>query len=60
MTPELRIFLEKIASLPAWNDDDDFMVDDRAGGNVDDAYNGGQNDGEILLARQLLKEFGGA
>jgi hypothetical protein len=34
---------------------EDVVVDDYAGGNVDDAYWKGHNDGQIDLARQLLK-----
>lgn len=45
--------LETIAGQKCWEDDEDFMVDDYAGGNIDDAYSGGCGAGEILLARRI-------
>lgn len=40
--------------------DEDFMVDDYAGGNIDDAYyigsEHGEHDGQIHLAYDILKE----
>ena len=60
MNAEMKAKLEKLASRKCWNDDEDFMVDNYAGGNNDDAYNGGSLDGETALARELLAEFGGA
>ena len=36
-------------------DADDFVVDDFAGGNVDDAFECGERAGAISFARQLLK-----
>ena len=50
--------LREIALQEAWDDDPDFMVDDYAGGNEDDAFYGGQRSGEIILARQLLTDIG--
>ena len=60
MTTKLRAKLVDLAKKKCWCDDEDFMVDDYAGGNIDDAYSGGIEDGEILLARKLLNEFGEA
>lgn len=34
-------------------DNDDFMVDDYAGGNIDDAYALGERAGEVQLARDI-------
>lgn len=51
---ELKAFLQKTADKTAWLDDKEFMVDDYAGGNIDDAYSGGVSDGEILMAREIL------
>ena len=51
---EVKNMLTKLAERECWCDDNDFMIDDYAGGNVDDAYYGGSNDGETLLARELL------
>lgn len=53
----LKEHLMDIAKKKAWSDDEEFMVDDYAGGNIDDAYYGGASDGEVLLARQILEEF---
>ena len=60
MTPELKAKLTILSAGICWSDDKTSEVDDYAGGNVDDAYNGGANDGRVLLARELLKEFGEA
>lgn len=49
--------LQKIANQVVWSDDAEFMVNDYAGGNIDDAFYGGQDDGAVQLARELLAEF---
>lgn len=54
---ELKVYLEKIAGVEAWDDDDCFCVDDYAGGNEDDAFYGGKRSGEINLARELLAKY---
>ena len=59
MNAEMKAKLEKLAARKCWSDNEDFMVDDYAGGNIDDAYYGGNTDGETDLARELLAEFGG-
>ena len=50
--------LKKLASSGCWSDDADddgvLMVDDYAGGNIDDAFYGGQRDGAVTLAREIL------
>ena len=56
---ELQERLERIAEDTAWSDDEEFQVDDYAVEHLDDAYWGGQSDGEINLARDLLKDFFG-
>jgi hypothetical protein len=54
--------LKKLAQSKAWEDElrggRDVVVDDFAGGNVDDAYDGGFRSGEILLARDILNDMG--
>jgi hypothetical protein len=50
----LKAELQRLAAKKAWCDAEQFFVDDYAGGNINDAYYGGCNDGEIILARQLL------
>lgn len=57
MNPKMKEKLEKLAAKKCWCDDEEFMVDDYAAGNIDDAYCGGADDGEVLLARALLDEF---
>lgn len=52
---ETKEYLEKLAADEAWCDDDNFLVDDFAGGNEDDAYHGGYRDGQIKLAREILE-----
>lgn len=58
MDEALKKKLKEMAAEECWSDDLDFIVNDFAGGNVDDAYDGGVRDGEIGLARRLLEEFG--
>lgn len=36
------------------SDEPDFSADDYAGGNIDDAWMGGQEEGEVYYARSLL------
>lgn len=55
---ELKARLETLAKIETWTDDDeDFIVWERAGGNMDDAYWGGESDGRVNHARDLLNEF---
>lgn len=46
--------IKETASKKAKIDREDFEPDDCAAGNIDDAYYGGSEDGEILFARELL------
>ena len=46
--------LEKVAAKGACYDNEEFMVDDYAGGDIDDAYEIGFKDGRVDLARELL------
>jgi hypothetical protein len=47
--------LKKAAERQSWTEkDEDSIIDDYAGGNVDDAYHGGVEDGETYLAREIL------
>ena len=56
---ELRKYLMERAGRPAWPDDEDFMIYDYCGGNMDDAYYGGREDESIIMARELLEKFFG-
>ena len=58
MNEKLLERLKHLAADTAWCDDADFLVDDYAGGNEDDAYYGGYRDGEILLARAVIQALG--
>lgn len=50
--------LKEIALQQAWDDDEDFMADDYAGGNIDDAFYGGHRSGRIDMAREVLINLG--
>lgn len=51
--------LKRLAASETWTEgDDDTIIDDYAGGNVDDAYEGGERAGEIYAARELLSKIG--
>ena len=54
MDERLKMYLKKLAARECWSDHNNFMVNDYAGGNIDDAYSRGQDDGETLLARRLI------
>lgn len=54
--------LKKLAERKTWPDNvgegEIFDVQDWAGGNFDDAYAGGEEDGATNLARDILAELG--
>lgn len=50
--------LIKQAKRVTWAESDDIDVYDFSGGNVDDAYDGGCEDGETNLAQEILTELG--
>lgn len=60
MNEKLIERLKELAETRSWADglDSDNIVDDYAGGNIDDAYYGGERSGEISLARSILEELG--
>jgi len=59
MNEEMKAYLEEIAARTTWTDDlEEFNPYDMSGGNYDDAYYGGNRDGETELARLLLEKFG--
>ena len=51
---ELIAKLKKLAVQTAATDNEDFSAYDYSGGQPDDAYDMGCEDGEIALARELL------
>jgi len=54
LSAEMIVKLEKLATRKIWSDNPDFMIDDYAGGQTDDAFYGGSDAGETLLAREIL------
>jgi len=61
MNEKLIERLKKLAARRTWADgltEPDTIIDDYAGGNMDDAYYGGENSGETSLARSILIELG--
>mgnify|MGYP006284910695 CR=1 FL=1 len=50
---KILALIEKTAESDAFSDDEDFNVQDHAGGNFDDAYALGVDDGYTLFAREL-------
>lgn len=46
--------IRELAEVEVGSDNENFNPYDASGGNFDDAYQMGLNDGEILLARQLM------
>ena len=57
---KLREYLKEIAEKDAHSEncgDWGFNACDASGGNYDDAYSYGQEDGEIFLARTILKKL---
>ena len=57
MNDEMRIMLEELAAQNTWLDDDDMDLYGMCGGNIEDSYGSGIQDGRVLLARELLKKF---
>lgn len=56
---ELRVIARmKTVEDAADADDEDFNVDDYAGGNIDDAYEHGYNTGRVDTARLVLEKMG--
>jgi hypothetical protein len=49
--------LLKLAMRETWTDSDDFNPYEQSGGNYDDAYYAGRDDGETSLAKRLLTKY---
>ena len=60
ISEEVIARLKKLAERRTWADglDNETIVDDFAGGNIDDAYYGGESSGETSLARSILTDLG--
>lgn len=57
MNEELIQYLEKLAAKKTWLDNEDFNAYDYSGGNYDDAFAGGMETGETLLAQEILERI---
>ena len=60
MNDALIAKLKTFAESRVFCDDDgeDVIVDDYAGGNIDDAFYLGERQGEVMLAREILDAIG--
>lgn len=47
--------IRELAAKGCWTDNEDFCVDDYAGGNFDDAFWGGWRAGRVELAREVVE-----
>jgi hypothetical protein len=57
MNKDLIKLLKDVAKQERWIDDENFNPCDFSGGNYDDAYWGGNGDGKIGLAREILEKL---
>ena len=58
MNADIKNKIEFLAKQKAYSDKEDFNAADVSGGNFDDAFSMGIEDGEVLLARTSLAMFG--
>ena len=54
---KIKSKLLKLRNQKTWNSDPEFSVGDYCGGNMDDAYYGGYNDGQADLAWEILTDL---
>ncbi len=54
---KLYVILKKETSRECRRDDDTFCPREYSGNNFESAYHVGNEDGKVLFARELLKEF---
>lgn len=57
ISKETIIKLNKLSSRRVSDSDEEFIPYDAFGGNMDDAYYGGRDDGETDLASEILLEI---
>lgn len=57
---KLIVEIERVANKTAASDSEDFNAYDASGGNFDDAYQLGTEDGEIFLASRLINILKGS
>lgn len=53
----IKEYLQKLASEKLSSEDEEFNPQDYCGGNFDDAWSMGQDEGFVLCARALLEKF---
>lgn len=58
MNEEVMKLIKEMAIKEIASDEEDFMVDDYAGGNIDDAYYLGFEDGQVSFARSIVEALG--
>lgn len=58
ISQEFLVKLLKQAERRMWTESEGFNPCDFSGGNYDDAYYGGTDDGETSLAREVLEQLG--
>ncbi|WP_445978436.1 hypothetical protein [Stenotrophomonas muris] len=54
----LKALARRVTIRDRQEEDDDVCIDDFAGGNLDGAYEHGLLDGEVEMARDILRELG--
>ena len=59
MNEEVMKLIKEMAIKEIASDEEDFMVNDYAGGNIDDAYYLGFEDGQVSFARSIVEALGG-
>lgn len=57
MHDSIKEYLESIANNESVGDKEDFDAQGHGGGNFDDAYQLGVNDGQVFLAQHLLATY---
>ncbi len=62
MNEDVKRLIQKNAGKETWSDvigeDDGFIVNDLAGGNIDDAFEGGVEEGRVDFARTICVKMG--
>lgn len=57
MNKKLMNKLRGLAKKEIFSDDEEFIAYEFFGGNFDDAYYGGFQDGQVSLAKEILEEL---
>ncbi len=54
---DLELYIRNMSKSKCMSDDPEFNINDCCGGNYDEAYSIGVDDGYALLARELISKF---